>query len=640
MTNPIRYISQSLTKRIGFGILVGMLVIFVVAMGWLFIHSREMVKQEAFARAERILENTGLHVATYLNEVEVATNSFYQTVQTNMNPDSLLSYSRRIVELNPNINSCSITTEPNYFPQYGRYFSAYSLRQGDSIVTVSEGEYEYYDKEWYKSPREAGKAVWVDPYNDLNEGTLSSSDMIASYSMPIYDRQGRFIGVISTDISLPLLSRIITAQKPYPNSYAIMLGRDGHYFVHPEEDRLFVTTIFDEVDPTLQPGLIALGHEMLAGNRGYLDVRAEGVIYSCFYAPIPQANWSVALVCVDTDIFVRYNRLTYIVVPLLIIGLLLVFIYCRRTLNRFIAPLQQLSLQARRIAEGHFGEHMLRTERGDVVGRLQNNFVAMQEALDDYVGKLQAVNAESERRNRELTEATRQADESMRQKTAFLQDMSHQIRTPLNIIMGFAQVLRDDFGSIPGGEVENITDTMQQNATSVNRMVNMLVAAAAVADNHEKAERNDVVNIRELVDNIASVFNNRPPRLIPLTIDSELPDDMTIRTHRDYLTKTLNELLYNAKKFTTEGSITLRLRLGARVVRFIVEDTGPGVAEEDRDRIFVRFQKLDDFGEGLGLGLSISLQFAQMLGGNLYLDKDYTGGSRFVLELPSNQGIL
>ena len=290
MTNPIRYISQSLTKRIGFGILVGMLVIFVVAMGWLFIHSREMVKQEAFARAERILENTGLHVATYLNEVEVATNSFYQTVQANMNPDSLLSYSRRIVELNPNINSCSITTEPNYFPQYGRYFSAYSLRQGDSIVTVREGECEYYDKEWYKSPREAGKAVWVDPYNDLNEGTLSSSDMIASYSMPIYDRQGRFIGVISTDISLPLLSRIITAQKPYPNSYAIMLGRDGHYFVHPEEDRLFVTTIFDEVDPTLQPGLIALGHEMLAGNRGNLDVSANGVIYSCFYAPIPQAN--------------------------------------------------------------------------------------------------------------------------------------------------------------------------------------------------------------------------------------------------------------------------------------------------------------------------------------------------------------
>ena len=76
------------------------------------------------------------------------------------------------------------------------------------------------------------------------------------------------------------------------------------------------------------------------------------------------------------------------------------------------------------------------------------------------------------------------------------------------------------------------------------------------------------------------------------------------------------------------------------MVRFIVEDTGPGVAEEDRDRIFVRFQKLDDFGEGLGLGLSISLQFAQMLGGNLYLDKDYTGGSRFVLELPSNRGIL
>lgn len=634
MISPLKYITQSLTKRIGLGILIGVLGISTIAFEWFFQKSRELVRQEAYGRTERILDNTNRRVEAFINEVEIATNNFYPLVQDNLQPDSLLSYSRRVVELNPNINSCSITTEPFYFPQLGRYFSAYTVRKGDSIITVREGKYEYFDKVWYKSPRQAGKAVWVDPFDDYNEGTLSSEDMISSYCVPIFDRQGRFVGVIATDLSLVTLSKVITAEKPYPNSYSIMLGRKGHYFIHPEKDRLVNTTIFDEVDPTLQPGLIALGHQMLSGMRGILDVSAQDVTYHCFYGPIPKTGWSTALVCTEDDILAPYNRLTYIVGPLMLVGLLLLLVYCRRTVKRFIAPLQQLSRQAVRISNGNFDEHMLPTERVDVVGRLQNNFVAMQKSLDEHVRQLQTVNSQSEQRNRELSEANRQAAESDRQKTFFLQDMSHQIRTPLNIIMGFSQVLCDNFGTIHGAEVDSIIDTMQQNATSVNRMVNMLVAAAAVANNHEKVERADEVNILELVNHIATIYNNRPPRHIPLTIDSQLPKGMTILTNLNYLTKTLNELLYNAKKFTTDGTVTLRLRLGARVVRFIVEDTGLGIAEEYRDSIFKRFLKLDDFSEGLGLGLNISLQFARMLGGDLYLDKGYTGGSRFVLELP------
>jgi len=247
---------------------------------------------------------------------------------------------------------------------------------------------------------------------------------------------------------------------------------------------------------------------------------------------------------------------------------------------------------------------------------------------------LRDINAESEQRNQELILANERAAEADRQKTSFLQDMSHQIRTPLNIIMGFAQVLRDGFSVIPSQEVETIAGTMQKSAVSVNRMVNMLVAAAAVADSHEKAERHDVVNLRQLAHDLATEFNNLPPRHIPLTLDVSVPEKLTILTNRDYLTKALDEVLYNARKFTVSGTITLRLRADDRAVSFIVEDTGPGIPTESRDRIFTRFHKLDDFGEGLGLGLSISRQFAQMLGGDLYLDPAYTGGSRFVLEVP------
>ena len=130
-----------------------------------------------------------------------------------------------------------------------------------------------------------------------------------------------------------------------------------------------------------------------------------------------------------------------------------------------------------------------------------------------------------------------------------------------------------------------------------------------------------------------------PPHRQPLTVDYPSaalpPSTATILTNRSYLTKILNELLYNAKKFTTQGTVTLRLRTGARVLRFIVEDTGPGIPEEARESIFIEFQKLDDFTEGLGLGLGMSRRFAQMLGSDLYLDSSYRNGSRFVLEVPN-----
>lgn len=641
MTNPVSYIRQSLAQRISVGILIGMLVVFVVAIGWVAVKSKEKVRKEAYQRAVRLLDNISLRVINYLDEAEVATHNFYWQAQANMQPDSLLAYSRRVVELNPHVNSCSITTEPDFFPQLGRYFSAYSVRKGDSIETVREAEYEYFEKVWYKTPREVGKAVWVDPFDDYNEGTLSSEVMIASYCDPLYSSDGRIIGVFSTDISLPLLSEAITAEKPYPDSYTLMLGKDGRYFVHPEADRLVKTTIFDEVDPLLQPGLIALGHEMLAGKSGVLDVTANGVTYICFYRPIPQAGWSIALVCTEDDIFVSYNRLTYFVVPLVLIGLLLMLYFCRRTVTRFIAPLEQLSGQARRIADGHFDEHMPSTERPDVIGRLQNNFATMQATLDDHVGRLQAINAESEQRNQELSQASQNAIEALRQKSAFLQDMSHQIRTPLNIIMGFAQVLRDNYGHIPENEIKEISDTMLKNTISVSHMVNKLMAAATIIDKKEKVKRHDIINVNEFAQSVVDIFRMNYGVLFDktfiLTIDSDLPATMNIFTNRDILTKILAELLDNALKYTTGDTVTLRVRGGARIVRFMVEDNGPGIPEESRDSVFMQFEKLDDFGEGLGLGLSISKQFSVLLGGDLYLDTTYTSGSRFVLEVPRDE---
>lgn len=293
--------------------------------------SRTIILGEASKRAEHMLENAALRTKGCLGEVETVTRNIEWQVMKNLQPDSLLAYSRRIVELNPNLNGCSITTEPNFFPSLGRGFSAYTVRYKDTIETEIEGDYDYYSKVWYKNPKLAGKPVWVDPYDDFNEaGTLSSPEMIASYSLPLYKADKTFIGVISTDLSLPWLSESITDELPYDGAYYMMTGKNGNFLVYPDKDRLVYHTIFDGVNSRIHPDIIALGHEMTDGKKGSMSVNFEGTQCMVFFMPVEEAGWSIALVCPEKSLLGNYFTIVYIIIALLIAGLLLLLYHYRK----------------------------------------------------------------------------------------------------------------------------------------------------------------------------------------------------------------------------------------------------------------------------------------------------------------------
>lgn len=634
MKSIVRHIRQSLSLKLGLGILLLSILIFVVTLGSLFLQSRYIIKREAMERATSVLNATSERVNRYLTTVETATNSCDWLVTTHLQPDSLLYYSHRIVLLNANVNGCSITTEPNIFPQYGRYFSAYSVREGDSVTTVREAEYEYFEKVWYKTPVEQGKACWVDPFDDFNEGTLSAKEMIASYCKPLIDKGGKLVGVISSDLSLSRLSEVISAEKPYPHAYFTMLGEDGHYYVHPDTARLVSETIFNGADARSHPDIIALGHEMTTGKEGSMRVFIDSSPCLVCYKPVAGTQWSLALVCPDSDILKSYYRLSYIVVPLLFVGMLLILLLCLRIVKHAIQPLEQLERQAQRIATGHYNEQIPHSDRRDAVGRLQNSFAMMQESLDRHISDIRQMNVETEKRNEELQKASLLAEEAGRQKTAFIQNMTHQIRTPLNIIMGFAQVLRDNFKELPAEEVKSITDMMDHNTKSLNRMVLMLYDCSDTGLSEElKCQRNEIVSCNEVARESIANTNLYFPDL-HINFETTLPDTLCIQTNRLYLMRSLREILYNSAKYSDGKHVSFHVSKTETCVRFIFEDTGPGISEDYHDLMFVPFTKVNDLSEGLGLGLPLSKRHITNLGGNLVLDTDYHEGCRFILELP------
>ena len=262
--------------KLSLGILLMAVPIFVLSLGILFEQSRNNVKKEAMEHANSVLNTAMQRVSRFMNNVETATDINDWEVTANLNPDSLLAYSRYIVMLNGNIDGCSISTEPNVFPKYGRYFSAYTVRERDTITTVVEEEYEYFEKVWYKNPRILGKPCWVVYYDESDSLEVTLDGMIASYSKPLYDADRQFIGVISTDLALLHLSRVITADKPYPDAYFMMTDNEGRYFIHPDTTQLFTRTIFSDTDPRRDADIITLGHEMTTGQQGNLKVVIDG----------------------------------------------------------------------------------------------------------------------------------------------------------------------------------------------------------------------------------------------------------------------------------------------------------------------------------------------------------------------------
>ena len=617
-----------LSSKLNLSILVMAIPIFLLSMGLLFLKSRNDIYQEGEQSAFSALNTSMQQVRKYMMAVETATNSNLWLIEENFQPDSLLAISNRIVRLNIHVNGCSITAEPNMFPSVGRYFSAYTIREGDSIVTQREAEYDYYSKEWYSAPIEQGKACWIDPFDDYTEGTLSNSKIIASYSKPIY-KDELIVGVISSDLSLNSLDKVInTVTPPYPSAYFVLIGGDGSYLTHPDSTLLFSKSDY-------------LDH--IAGRQGTKHLLHNGRMCQVSYQPIEGTDWSLAIVCPDSEILKSYNHLPYLIVALILIGLLVILWLCRRAVNQAISPLNTLLAYSQKISEGQFGLTIPFTGREDAIGQLQNSFAMMQQSINEHIGSIQRTVIETKERNEELAQATKLAEEAVRQKAAFIQDVSHQIRTPLNIIMGFAQVLRDNITSQNGHpdqstlekeEIANITDMMKHNAAHLDRMIKMLFDSSDDGISEErKSRRNEDVSPnkvgRECIGHTLVHFPN-----MPIRFETEVPDDFYLQTSHLYLMRTLRELLYNAAKYSDGQHISLHISQTEDAIFFTVEDVGTGISEESEDIIFSPFVKVDNLSEGLGLGLPLSKRHALSLGGDLILDNTYHDGCRFILKIP------
>ncbi len=235
--------------------------------------------------------------------------------------------------------------------------------------------------------------------------------------------------------------------------------------------------------------------------------------------------------------------------------------------------------------------------------------------------------------NRLVILASEKAQESEKMKNAFIKNMCHEVRTPLNAINGFAELITTEDNTLE--EKQEFSKIIFENCNHITSMMNSVLEIAQLDSN-----KDDLPLSRVNIHLLCSCEMEQIKRLygkpdIEYRLEGNREKDLAF-TNQSHFSLILSHLLNNANKFTEKGNITLSYEPDEEQNRMVVSitDTGCGISPDKREWIFERFTKADDFVPGSGLGLYLCRQIAHRLKGNIYVDPDYTTGLRIILTIP------
>lgn len=234
---------------------------------------------------------------------------------------------------------------------------------------------------------------------------------------------------------------------------------------------------------------------------------------------------------------------------------------------------------------------------------------------------------------KQLNKAYHKALESEKMKSAFIQNVSHEVRTPLNIISGFSQVIADPELTETVEERQHMAEMMQKSASQITNLIDEIIGLSLI-ETTDKINKDDTIQVNSVLRAVINDYQGKVTNETEMKMDSQLHDEFTILTNKNMFARIISALVDNAVKYTADGLITLKASSDGKNLNISVEDTGVGVPIQEAENIFGRFVKLDSFKEGIGLGLPLSRKLAEQLGGTVALDTSYTNGARFIVTLP------
>ena len=484
MNQIAQYFRRTLSARISLWVLLSVTILFVVALVVMFRFSHNAIERESLDKAQQMLDGKALCIDNQLHKVEVATSNMLWNVEQHLDePDSMFIYSTQMVTSNPDIVACAIAFEPDYYKEKGRHYITYAYRMNESsddvLVTHDPTIIQpdvfctipYTEVNWYFVPKQANAPHWVRPHTQND--TINST--IISYCMPIHDKQGKFVGILAADVLVERLSHIILDTKPFPNSYCTMFGSYGSYIIHPDNTKIYHKMLRDVAKEEPDKRVEELVESMLAGESGCRFVQLSGKDSYVLYKPLNRRNWSVCIVCPESDIFSMNRKLLLYMVVITIVGILLICSFCFYFVNRQLNPLNMLAMSSQRIAKGNFSTSIPSTVRVDEIGILQNNFGAMQTSLSRHIEQISQLSGTLKERNEELKAIHTQVKDADNMKMKLIHKIADKMILPIKEIEGVVSNLDERRENIQNEDIQAMSGEMMNHTKTITDLLDQML---------------------------------------------------------------------------------------------------------------------------------------------------------------------
>jgi len=334
----------------------------------------------------------------------------------------------------------------------------------------------------------------------------------------------------------------------------------------------------------------------------------------------------------------KFLNLVWVIVAGLIGGIGAVVAFYWITQRVILRPIRQLRAMANNVAEGNLDIRST-IKTGDEYEKLANAFNNMLDGLQAIQEKLRQANKQLDDKIVELSERNIELFKANKVKSEFLANISHEFRTPLNAILGFAQVLREKTNLLKKEKAQKYADNIISSGNNLLNMINDLLDLAKTQAGKMELhiEQTSVLQLCKSLVSSFSLLTKKKKIKVKLQVAPDIP---TLSTDAGKVQQILYNFLSNAVKFTPQrGRIEIRAKMvDEKTVRIAVSDTGCGIAESDRKKIFEKFRQVDGSitreSAGTGLGLTISTELAAMLAGSIGMESELGKGSTFWLDIP------
>ena len=413
MKKRLESFSGRLTRSVVLTVLVTMTIIslfvfFVAASGMLVLNK---------GHYSDIMDKANGSMALVMSKVEVSAENIIDELSWHLATPELVSSTLQY-ELNTNrhLYGCGIGFVPDYYPEH-HWYEPYALNTEEEIVMkdIGSASHDYFNAEWYVKGLESPEGVWSNPYLD-DEGARTA---LCTYARPVIaEPEGVLAGVFGADVSLEGLSEFIVDNVRMENEntpfikfdpekkdlqiYCFIIGPDGDYIVHPDESRILKTNFYDYAVGRDADKFRRLGDAMTSGGKGDMRLMVDGIVSDVYYSPLLSSGWSMAIV-VPTKRLLRPGLLFgSMIMTLLLLGLLIVFFSCRRSIKRTSKPLMKLAESTKEVATGKFDAELPLIETNDELRLLRDSFDNMQKSLARYVEDLTETTAQKASMENEL----------------------------------------------------------------------------------------------------------------------------------------------------------------------------------------------------------------------------------------------